>query len=292
MNENMEQTIVYKLSSPLYEADIIKRPSAICKSPYVADISLRSTSDTSEPTGASDTSELAHSPSLGCSGLANNGCRVMVEKKCGNGKCGYSVDFAIFSEPEKNNTQLICINPKHSEKIVGEMLRRQLFTIIKPTKVVAEQTYGNSRFDYMGIDENGQKFILEVKHVPLADYYDCLPKEKKKKPSTSQIPAHQKIAYFPDGFRKKLSDPVSPRALKHINELREIKQENPEIRTLTCFVIPRTDISSFQPSNVDPIYQQALKEAFAAGVEIIPLVVKWTPEGNCLFITDTLPMNL
>lgn len=273
---------IYKLSSPLYLAKVASRPSKICKSPYVADIIC----------GASDTSELAHCPSLGCSGLVNAGCPVMAEKKQGNGKCVYSVDFAMFSEPDKNNEQLICVNPKHSEKIVGEMLRKKLFQVLKPTEVKAEQTFGNSRFDYTGTDENGKQFILEVKHVPLADYYDCLPKEKKKKPSTKDIPPNQKIAYFPDGFRKKLSDPISPRALKHVNELREIKQSNPDIRTIMCFVIPRTDIYSFQPSNVDPIYKEALKTAYENGVEIITLVVEWTPDGRCRFITDDIPINI
>jgi DNA-binding sugar fermentation-stimulating protein len=292
--------VIYKLSSPLIEAKVVKRPSAVCKSPYVADVAIGANdtseptgaNDTSEPTGANDTSELAHSPSLGCSGHVEAGCSVMMEKKCGSGKCAYSIDFSIYNEPEKNNTQLICVNPKHSEKVVGEMLRQKWFTSIKPAEVKAEQKYGDSRFDYMGLDENGAKYILEVKHVPLADYYDCFPKEKKKMPQPTDKQAKEKIAYFPDGFRKKLSDPISPRALKHVNELREFKQSHPDFRAIMCFVIPRTDVSSFQASNVDPIYKQALKEAYDAGVEIIPLVVKWTPEGECIFITDTLPINI
>ena len=123
--------IIYKLGSPLIKAHVVKRPSAICKSPYVADVICG-------PTGANDTtSELAHSPSLGCSGHVETGSSVMMEKKCGNGKCLYSIDFSIFNEVEKDNTQLICVNPKHSDKVVREMLRPKPFISIKPTTVKA-----------------------------------------------------------------------------------------------------------------------------------------------------------
>ena len=61
------------------------------------------------------------------------------------------------------------------------------------------------------------------------------------------------ISYFPDGFRKKVTDTVSPRALKHIQELTLIKRET-KTRCIMCYVIQRTDANRFQPSVIDPEY--------------------------------------
>jgi DNA-binding sugar fermentation-stimulating protein len=59
-----------------------------------------------------------------------------------------------------------------------------------------------------------------------------------------------------------------------------------------CYVIQRNDVSSFQPSLIDPIYRQAFFEAVEAGVEIITLVVSWNMNGEAYFVTDKLPINL
>jgi DNA-binding sugar fermentation-stimulating protein len=59
-----------------------------------------------------------------------------------------------------------------------------------------------------------------------------------------------------------------------------------------CYVIQRSDVSSFQPSLIDPEYRQAVKEAVFYGVEIITMVIHWTKEGEAYFIRDDLPINL
>ena len=65
---------------------------------------------------------------------------------------------------------------------------------------------------------------MEVKNVPLADYEDVTAKERAKMDFSGRD-FNSKVAYFPDGYRKKTTDPVSPRALKHIRELTLIKKE-------------------------------------------------------------------
>ena len=100
----------------------------------------------------------------------------------------------------------------------------------------------------------------------------------------------KKVAYFPDGYRKKSTDPVSPRALKHIKELTLIKNES-KTRCIMCYVIQRTDVNRFQPSVIDPVYRDAVKEAINAGVEIFTMVVKWTKDGNAYFVRDDLPIT-
>ena len=94
-----------------------------------------------------------------------------------------------------------------------------------------------------------------------------------------------------NGYRKKRDDPVSPRALKHINELAYIKR-NFETRCIMCYVIQRTDVDRFQPSVIDQIYREAFREAVNAGVEVITMVVEWNREGEAYFIKDDLHINI
>ena len=129
---------------------------------------------------------------------------------------------------------------------------------------------------------------MEVKNVPLADYEDLCIKDRKKM-CYDERAIDSKIAYFPDGYRKKSTDTVSPRALKHIRELTLIKKES-ITRCIMCYVIQRTDVDRFQPSIIDPEYRQAVKEAVEAGVEIITLVVRWTRDGEAYFVKDDLFM--
>ena len=98
------------------------------------------------------------------------------------------------------------------------------------------------------------------------------------------------MAYFPDGYRKKTTEPVSPRALKHIRELTRIKNEEILIRCIMCYVIQRTDVNRFQPSVIDPEYRTAFYEARDAGVEVYTMVVHWTREGEAYFVRDDLPI--
>ena len=130
---------------------------------------------------------------------------------------------------------------------------------------------------------------MEVKNVPLADYEDITAKDRKGK-CYDNCAIDSKVAYFPDGYRKKSSEPVSPRALKHIRELTLIKRES-KTRCIMCYVIQRTDINRFQPSIIDPEYREAVKNAIDAGVEIITLVVRWTKEGEAYFVRDDLPIK-
>ncbi len=278
----------------LYKSTIIKRPSATCKTPYVGDGFVVKKSQPIEQT-------MVHCPALGCCGLCEKDSCILVSpipaKKGAAAEkqvCNYRSELALCTE--RSQTQIIGINPKLAEIIVNNCLTKNYFHSLQNLQSFKrEVTYLNSRFDFAGTDENGIEFILEVKNVPLADYEDCLEKEKKKM-DFSDRPYNSKISYFPDGYRKKVKDTVSPRALKHIKELQELVIPNKR-RAIICYVIQRTDVASFQPSKIDPIYRNAVIEAHKSGVEIIPLVCKWsydekTCKGICEFVTDKLPINL
>ena len=277
--------IIYKIKT-LNNAKIIKRPSKLCKTPYVADIIIEN-----ENKNENLTEYLAHTAALGCCGLVDKDKQVLVsEVNNKNNKCKYKILLAKYHE--KNNIIVIGVDPKLAENLVELCLKKNLLSILVDAIFVREKKILKSRFDFVGIDKNKKLFIMEVKNVPLADYVDCYKKDRKHMTFDAKD-IYDKIAYFPDGYRKKQKDTVSPRALKHITELTNIKLKNKDkVRTIMCYVIQREDASSFQPSNVDPIYKEAFNNAITNGVEIITLQIGWSIDGCAKFIRDNLPINL
>tara|TARA_E500000178_G_C17003461_1_gene746887 strand:+ start:1023 stop:1889 length:867 start_codon:yes stop_codon:yes gene_type:complete len=280
----------------LIKVKIISRPSKICKTPYVADIEL--------PDGSI---VQAHSASLGCCGLCEKDSYVYASPmlaNCPQSKskvCSYKIYLAdyyeekIVAKEKYISNQLIGIDPKLAETLVEKALTSNCFTTLQNIKKHRrEAKLGNSRFDFIGIDENDKYFILEVKNVPLADYADVCSSDRKKMIKNGDfkdIHIDNKISYFPDGYRKKKGAVVSERALKHINELADITISK-IIRPIICFVIQRTDSSSFQASLLDPTYKEAFNEALKKGVEVIVLVVSWNANGEANFVKCDLPVNL
>ena len=273
----------------LTEGTVIKRPSAYIKTPYVADIL-----EINEKK-----SVLGHTASLGCCGLADNGASILMSpvpksnKKKDKLSCEYRVYLSIIRE--KDNEIIVGIYPKLAEELTETALKNNLLSKLQNVRRFKRETSiyvegkVDSRFDFSGIDCNGVPFIMEVKNVPLADYEDITAKDRKGKCYDDRV-YNSKVAYFPDGYRKKSTDPVSPRALKHIKELTLIKKES-KTRCIMCYVIQRPDVDRFQVSIIDPIYREAVKEAIKSGVEIITMVVKWTREGESYFVRDDLPIT-
>ena len=277
----------------LIEGQVVKRPSKYIKTPYVADILCLDTQD----------EVLGHTASLGCCGLADVNASVLMApspdskskpKNQTNMKCSHTVYLSVLRSNE--NEQIIGIHPKLAEHLTESALKNNCLSKLQNVKRYRRETAIyikdkiDSRFDFTGVDQNGIPFIMEVKNVPLADYEDVTAKERGKMDFTGRD-FNSKVAYFPDGYRKKSSDPVSPRALKHIRELTLIKSET-EIRCIMCYVIQRTDVNRFQPSVIDPEYREAFLKALEAGIEIITMVISWTKEGEAYFIRDDLPISL
>jgi len=274
----------------LIEGQVVKRPSKYIKTPYVADILCN------------DEEVLGHTASLGCCGLADVNATILMSlspeskskpKNQANMKCTHTVYLSVLRSGD--NEQIIGIHPKLAETLTEAALNANLLTRLQNIKRYRRETAIyikdkiDSRFDFTGVDQNGIPFIMEVKNVPLADYEDVTAKERIKM-DFSDRDFNSKVAYFPDGYRKKTSDPVSPRALKHIKELTLIKKET-SMRCIMCYVIQRTDANRFQPSVIDPEYRNAFKEAMDAGVEIITMVVSWNRNGEATFIRDDLPIT-
>ena len=309
----------------LVEGTVAKRPSKFIKTPYVADINLVDKADTvlghTASLGCCGLADVGATIMMAPSiKKQEKKDKKEDEKLC----CEYSVYLSVIKEREKEI--VVGIHPKLAENLVEATLKANLFQKLqnikgyKREKAIFIKDQVDSRFDFIGVDSDGIPFIMEVKNVPLADYEDIARLYTSKKPTKSAVMCdkdngnhalepcegskkdrkngssyddrdiNSKVAYFPDGYRKKSVDPVSPRALKHIRELTLIKRET-KIRCIMCYVIQRTDVDRFQPSVVDPEYREAVKIAIEAGVEIITLVIKWTKEGDAYFVRDDLPIT-
>ena len=289
-------TLLLRLEN-LIEGTVQKRPSKFIKTPYVADII-----PFHDP--SLNTTVLGHTASLGCCGLADVGATILMApvtpKRTNKAnekeklRCEYRVYLSVWKE--RGNEIIIGIHPKLAEDLVESALKNNFLSRLlnvqhyKRETVIYVEGKVDSRFDFSGIDGNGVPFLMEVKNVPLADYEDITAKDRKNK-CYDDRDQNTKVAYFPDGYRKKSTDTVSPRALKHIRELTLVKRES-KTRCIMCYVIQRSDVEKFQPSIIDPEYRAAVKEAVAGGVEIITLVVKWTKSGEAHFIRDDLYVNI
>jgi sugar fermentation stimulation protein A len=127
------------------------------------------------------------------------------------------------------------------------------------TTVKREVQFGDSRFDIYAENEQ-EKCFIEVKNVSMKE---------------------GEYALFPDA--------VTTRGRKHLKTLIQVKAEG--MRAVMLYVIQRSDVDIFAPAKaIDPGYAKTLKEAFDAGVEIIPMQVKVTPKS--IEFSRKLPFEL
>lgn len=265
---------------------VLKRPSALIKSPYVADVLLDDGRNI-----------LAHCPALGCCGLSDKDSRVWLQEiptRKSDSKCSHRICLSSLRDSVRDKAVIIGIFPKFAEELVEKALVGNYLRCLQRVQKYSRETVikidgvADSRFDFSGIDEQGCPFIMEVKNVPLADFEE----PRLKAGSYTDRQFNDKVAYFPDGYRKKASDPISPRALKHVRELTAIRGTS-KTRCLLCFVVQRSDVNRFTASVADPEYKAAFEDARRGGVEIIVLVVEWLIKGaeaEAWFVCDDLPI--
>lgn len=115
----------------------------------------------------------------------------------------------------------------------------------------AETKIGNSRFDFSFM-KDGKTCFLEVKGVTLETDGICA---------------------FPDA--------PTQRGTKHLLELTSLAKEG--YGAYVLFVIQMSDVKYLHPNDTtDPAFGQALREAAAAGVQVLAMDCKVTPETMVL----------
>lgn len=272
---------------PVIANTVEARPSKVVRTPYVCDISIDGSTCQ------------AHTPSLGCNGMVDKGATVIAVKREGTkGKCSHGVIASLVDDNGK--TIVVGVDPSLAERFAGDILSIGIGDTLRVKPGVplhAQKTYGDCRFDYCGIADDGRPFICEVKNVSIAEYDDIPPKQRAKTCYTGRDPM-TKIALFPSGYKPK-GQTHSERALKHTNMLTKIKRENPLMRCVILFVVQRDDAVVFQPCNGDQHYKDALNEAYESGVEVYAVRVSWMYDSTASTITPfydrtdcTLSVNL
>lgn len=140
-----------------------------------------------------------------------------------------------------NGETWIGVNTANANKVVHAWLKDSLIHELKGYKVIQpEKKIGDSRIDfYLEGHESEPPCYVEVKNVTLK---------------------LDGLAQFPDA--------VSERGQKHLRELIDIRKQG--MRAVMLFVVQREDVTSMKPAHsIDKKYGELIKEAHAAGVEIL-----------------------
>ena len=144
-----------------------------------------------------------------------------------------------------NGVCWIGVNTHLANKLAMEAIQNGVINELQGyDNLKTEVKYGkNSRIDLL-LSGNGKKCYVEVKNVTLVE----------------------------NGFYK-FPDAVTTRGQKHLLELQEMMRRGH--RAVMLYVIQRNDGSIFKPAaDIDPVYSKYLREAYAAGVEILPYLAK------------------
>ena len=160
----------------------------------------------------------------------------------------------------KINGSWVGINTGNPNKLAFEAISAGLIPDLSGyTNVKREVVFGDSRFDVFAENET-EKCFVEVKNVTLKE---------------------GKYALFPDS--------VTTRGQKHLKTLMEVKVT--EMRAVMLYIVQRTDVEVFAPAKeIDPDYAKILKQAINAGVEVIVMQAKVTPEN--IELTKKLPVEI
>lgn len=235
-------------------ATVVCRPSATNKSPYACDIVLDS-----------DEKHLCHSPGLGCAGLVSTGRRIWVTRNINPAtKTAFTAQIADCTDAEGPFT--VGIHPMVSQKAARDLL--PLLGFGPDVKWATEVKVGDhTRLDFVGTSPENKKIYVEVKNAMISH-------------QEATHPRAQRRAIFPEGFRKKKDDPVSPRAVKHAEVLAQLTRKPDTLAAILLFVVPRTDCGGGLEINpTDRVYSAAIAAALDAGVQTRVFSLRISPSS-------------
>lgn len=195
----------------------------------------------------------AHTPNTGSMlGCCSPGSRVWL-RDSGSSTRKYPLSWELV---ETEHGVLVGINTGLSNALVREAIEEGVIAELAGyADIRAEVRYGDekSRIDLLlGGHPQAPDCYVEVKNVTLAE---------------------DGAAYFPDA--------VSVRASKHLRELMCMVRQG--YRACLCFCVQRADVDHMRPADhIDAAYGAALREALAAGVEVLAYQARVQPTGVAL----------
>lgn len=197
--------------------------------------------------------ETVHVKNTGrCRELLPEGAQVWCQKSSNpNRKTQYDLICV-----QKGN-RLINMDSQAPNVVVGEWLRNGGFSDVSDVR--PEVKFENSRFDF-AFQKDGKPCFMEVKGVTLENEGVCA---------------------FPDA--------PTTRGAKHLREL--IRAVEAGYGAYVLFVIQMSDVQSLHPNDAtDPEFSEVLRQASRAGVQVLALECKMTPDSMELY--KTVPVCL
>lgn len=200
-----------------------------------------------------DTGEVitAHCPNTGpMTGVCHVGGRVQVSyHQSSKRKLAYTWELAEVHDIEPT---WVGINTAMPNRVIKSILSaNQLPEIGEYDQIRTEVRYGSdgkSRIDFLLTQMDGRPIYVEVKNTTWVK---------------------QDLALFPDT--------VTTRGQKHLKELMALV---PDARAVMLYFINRGDSVRFAPGDeADPAYGSLLRDAIAAGVEVLPCRFDISPKG-------------
>ena len=260
-----EMTVLYKLPKPLVRATVVARPCKTNKSPYLLDARLDSTGE----------EVICHSAALGCCGYICAGVCVWVMERDGAGVSTHEVYHVERPGVGAGGSVVVCCHPTVANVIARRLYEYNYIIEDGVSALESEVVQGDSRFDFSGTLKDGQRFFLEVKCVVMADVIDDVAsKVEAAKPKGAP---DKLLAIFPYGKRKMSKEPLSPRALKHVEGLTEIARRDGVAAGTAhlLFIVMRPDVRAMTVTRLDPVYRAAVAAAIAAGVIVKAVCIEW-----------------
>lgn len=158
---------------------------------------------------------------------------------------------------------LVGLHTGRPNGLVEEALRAgRVAELAAYTGIRREVKYGqeNSRIDLLLEGEGLPPCYVEVKNVTAA--------------------VDNGLGFFPDA--------VTERGAKHLREMTAVVREGG--RAALVFCVQRGDVTEVRPADhIDPVYGRTLREAMAAGVDVVALRATVTPAE--ITLTDRLPVR-
>lgn len=158
---------------------------------------------------------------------------------------------------------LVGLHTGRPNGLVEEALRAgRVAELAAYTGIRREVKYGqeNSRIDLLLEGEGLPPCYVEVKNVTAA--------------------VDNGLGFFPDA--------VTERGAKHLREMMAVVREGG--RAALVFCVQRGDVTEVRPADhIDPVYGRTLREAMAAGVDVVALRATVTPAE--ITLTDRLPVR-
>lgn len=229
----------------------------------------------------------AHCPNTGpMTGVSTPGSLVKVSRS-NNPKRKLPYTWELI-QVHDNEPTWVGVNTGLPNQVIKLALAQQLIPQLaqRYSKIQCEVVYGQdrkSRVDFLlSSDRQSEPLLLET----------TLQSEYPPSSATTQRPIYVEVknTTLVQGRVALFPDTVTTRGQKHLQELRALL---PQYQAVMLYFINRGDCTQFAPGDkFDLVYGQLLRDAVAAGLEVLPCRFEITPEGiRYLGLAEFLPMQ-